>query len=110
MIELTEIAQTKLLEVRQVEPSRPVLRVFVRGRSCSGYAYGLALDEAAADDDAVFEQGGIRVAIDPLSAQFVEGARIDYVESSEGSGFIVTNERLSESGGGCGGGCTCGHG
>jgi iron-sulfur cluster assembly accessory protein len=112
MIELTEVAQTKLLEVRQMEPSRPVLRVFVRGRTCSGYAYGLALDEAAAEDDSIFEQGGIRVAIDPMSAQFVDGARIDYVETSEGSGFIVTNERLSEAGGGgCGsGGCACGKG
>lgn len=130
MIELTPTAQTKLLEVRDLEPARPVLRVFVRGRSCSGYVYGLALDEASADDDAVFEQGGIRVAIDPTSLQFVEGARIDYVESSEGAGFIVTNERFAEtdgggcscggSGGGCGGGggggcggggaCGCGHG
>jgi iron-sulfur cluster assembly accessory protein len=111
MIELTPVAQTKLLEVRDLEPSRQVLRVFVRGRTCSGYAYGLALDEATADDDAVFEQGGIRVAIDPLSVQFVDGARIDYVESSEGSGFIVTNERYVSEGGGCGsGGCACGKG
>ena len=109
MIELTDVAQTKLLEVRQMEPTRPVLRVFVRGRTCSGYAYGLALDEATAADDAVFEQGGIRVAIDRLSVRFVDGARIDYIESSEGSGFIVTNERFSEGAGGCGsGGCACG--
>jgi iron-sulfur cluster assembly accessory protein len=111
MIELTPVAQTKLLEVRDIEPSRQVLRVFVRGRTCSGYAYGLALDEATAEDDAVFEQGGIRVAIDPLSMEFVDGARIDYVESSEGSGFIVTNERYAAEGGGCGsGGCACGKG
>ncbi len=115
MVELTPTAQTKLLEVRDLEPGRQVLRVFVRGRSCSGYVYGLALDETAADDDAVFEQGGIRVAVDPMSVQFVDGARIDYIESSEGAGFIVTNDRLAEAdaGGGCGsggGGCACGHG
>ena len=107
MIELTPVAQAKLLEVRDIEPARQVLRVFVRGRTCSGYSYGLALDDKAADDDAVFEQGGIRVAIDPISAQFVDGARIDYIESSEGAGFIVTNETLS-GGGGCGGACSCG--
>jgi len=111
MIELTPVAQAKLLEVRQIEPARQVLRVFVRGRTCSGYSYGLALDEATAEGDSVFEQGGIRVAIDPMSAQYVDGARIDYIESSEGAGFIVTNETLSEGGGGgCGGGCSCGHG
>lgn len=111
VIELSDTAQAKLLEVRGIEPSRQVLRVFVRGKSCSGYVYGLALDDAAADDDAVFEQGGIRVAIDPVSKEFVDGARVDYVETSEGSGFIVTNDRLSEGGGGCGsgGGCSCGH-
>jgi iron-sulfur cluster assembly accessory protein len=113
MIELTPVAQAKLLEVRDIEPARQVLRVFVRGKTCSGYAYGLALDDAAASEDAVFEQGGIRVAIDPLSLQYVDGARIDYVETSEGSGFIVTNERLLETeggGGGCGAGCACGRG
>ena len=111
MIELTPVAQAKLLEVRQIEPARQVLRVFVRGRTCSGYSYGLALDEATAEGDSVFEQGGIRVAIDPMSAQYVDGARIDYIESSDGAGFIVTNETLSGGGGGgCGGGCSCGHG
>lgn len=121
MIELTPTAQTKLLEVRGLEPGRQILRVFVRGKSCSGYVYGLALDEGTSDEDAVFEQGGIRVAVDPTSFQFVDGARIDYVESSEGAGFIVTNERFAggecacggkgHGGGGCGGGgggCACG--
>lgn len=107
MIELTPTAQAKLLEVRDIEPARQVLRVFLRGRTCSGYSYGLALDDKAADDDSVFEQGGITVAVDPVSAEFVDGARIDYVESSEGAGFIVTNELVG--GGGCGGGCSCGH-
>lgn len=110
MIEVTETAQAKLLEVRDVDPGRPFLRVFVRGRTCSGYAYGLALDESAGADDAVFEQGGVRVAIDPLSLQFTDGARIDYVETPDGSGFVVTNDRVSGDGGGCGGGCSCGHG
>lgn len=126
MIELSPTAQTKLLEVRDLEPGRQVLRVFVRGKSCSGYVYGLALDEATSDEDAVFEQGGIRVAVDPTSFQYVDGARIDYVESAEGAGFIVTNERFAggececggkgHGGGGCGGGgcggggggCACG--
>lgn len=104
MVELTPTAQTKLLEVRDLEPARQVLRVFVRGKSCSGYVYGLALDENTADDDAVFEHGGIRVAVDPMSIEYVDGARIDYVESSEGAGFVVTNEKF----GGGGGGCACG--
>ena len=103
MIELTPTAQTKLHEVRDLEPARQVLRVFVRGRTCSGYAYGLALDESTSEEDAVFEQGGIRVAIDPMSMQYVDGARIDYVESAEGAGFVVTNEKF-----GGGGGCACG--
>ena len=113
MIELTPTAQTKLREVQDLEPARQILRVFVRGRSCSGYVYGLALDDNAAEDDAVFEQGGIRVAVDPMSFQYVDGARIDYIESSEGAGFIVTNDKVAEAGGGggCGsGGCACGKG
>ena len=109
MVELTPVALEKLNEVRGAAPERPILRVYVAGRSCSGYQYGLALDDAPSTDDTVFERGGITIAVDPVSAPYVEGATIDHVETSDGVGFTVRNERYA-SDGGCGsGGCACGN-
>lgn len=109
MVELTPVALEKLNEVRGMAPERPILRVYVVGRSCSGYQYGLALDDAPSAEDTVLERGGITIAIDPMSRPYVEGATIDHVETSEGAGFTVRNERYA-SGGGCGsGGCASGH-
>lgn len=101
MIELTPLAIEKLNELRGREPTSAVLRVYVRGRSCCGYAYGLAFDERASDDDAVVERDGIAVAIDPQSLPHVEGSTIDYVDALMGGGFTVRNPRI-------GGSCACG--
>lgn len=102
MIELTPAAAGKLKELRGDDPGRAYLRMWVAGRSCCGYQYSLAFDEKTESDDAVVESSGIPVAIDPQSAQFCEGAKIDYLDESNGpGGFVVTNEKL-------GGGCSCG--
>lgn len=101
MIEVTSVALEKLSEVRSLAPERQVLRVYVSGRSCCGVQYGLALADAPSADDTVVERDGITIAVDPMSLPFVEGATIDHVESSEGAGFTVRNDRLASEGGGC---------
>ena len=70
----------------------------------------MALDNEPRDDDSVAEFEGVRILVDPLSAQYVEGAQVDYVEGLMGQGFTVLNPNAQPaSGGGCGGGCSCGH-
>jgi len=102
VIELTPAAADKLRELRGDDPARAYLRMWVAGRSCCGYQYSLAFDEKTEAEDAVLETAGIPLAIDQESAQFCEGAKIDYLDESSGpGGFVVTNERF-------GGGCSCG--
>jgi iron-sulfur cluster assembly accessory protein len=110
MITMTEAASSKVKELLDSEGKQDhALRVFVRGMSCSGPAYGMALDDATRPDDQIEELFGIRVVVDPTSAQYVEGAEIDYVESLMGQGFTINNPNAAQSGGGgCGGGCSCG--
>ncbi len=110
-ITITENASAKVKELlEQQGKTDHALRVFVRGMSCSGPAYGMSLDNEPSPDDNVTELGGIKIVVDPMSAQYLEGAQVDFVDSLTGRGFTVTNPNVQvSSGGGCGGGCSCGH-
>lgn len=77
------------------------LRVFVAGGGCSGYQYGMALAQAAEEDDFVIEQGGVRLVVDPESAPLLKGAEIDYVDDIMKSGFTIFNPNATRS-------CACG--
>jgi iron-sulfur cluster assembly accessory protein len=108
-IEITPSAATKVRELLEESGKADhALRIFVRGMSCSGPAYGMALDNEPREDDSVTELNGVRILVDPLSAQYVEGAQVDFVDGLMGRGFTVSNPNFKSEGGGCGGGCSCG--
>lgn len=67
-----------------------------------GFTYRLGLDDTPSEADQVFEDHGLRIAIDPISARHLEGAQVDYVEGLEGTGFRVDNPNAL-------GTCPCGH-
>ncbi len=77
------------------------LRVFVTGGGCSGFQYGFSFDEAINEDDTIIENKGAALLVDPLSYQYLIGARIDYEEGLEGSRFVVNNPMASTT-------CGCG--
>ena len=110
MITITETASSKVKALLEQQGKTDyALRIFVRGMSCSGPAYGMALDNEPSPEDAMTDFDGIKIVIDPMSAQYLEGAEVDYVDGLMGQGFTVKNPNLQRSGGGCGGGCSCGH-
>jgi len=113
MIEITESAATKIKDLLEEQGKTDhALRIFVRGMSCSGPAYGMALDNEPRDDDNSLDFDGLKVLVDPLSAQYVEGAQVDWVDGLMGRGFTVVNptSQAQSGGGGRGsGGCSCGH-
>jgi iron-sulfur cluster insertion protein len=77
------------------------LRVFVTGGGCSGFQYGFTFDTEIAEDDAQVDQEGVRVLVDSLSYPYLDGANVDYLESLEGSKFVVSNPQASAT-------CGCG--
>jgi iron-sulfur cluster assembly accessory protein len=77
------------------------LRVSVLPGGCSGFTYGLDLETEVREDDEVIETNGLRVYVDPFSAQYLNGVTIDYVSSFQGSGFTFHNPNAT-------GGCGCG--
>ena len=100
----TAAAQLKnLISTQQSE--RPLgLRVFIQSGGCSGFSYGMGLDENEPQaDDHVIEAGdGLRVYIDAYSGQYLDGAEIDYVDQMMGGGFTIQNPNAVRT-------CGCGH-
>ena len=91
----------KFMAQEGVDPAVGGLRVSVQPGGCSGFKYGLLIEDAAADDDLVVDQGEYKVFVDPFSAQYISGVVIDYVTSMQGSGFTFKNPVAT-------GGCGCG--
>jgi iron-sulfur cluster assembly protein len=77
------------------------LRVGVLPGGCSGFQYGLNIEDEAAEDDLVVDSNGMRLFVDPFSMQYLGGVEIDYVTTFQGSGFTFNNPNSS-------GGCGCG--
>ncbi|NOX30742.1 MAG: iron-sulfur cluster insertion protein ErpA [Actinobacteria bacterium] len=102
MITLTEVATGKVDELVKAEGDEALaLRVAVRPGGCSGYTYEMFFDTEFADDDIVTEYGTVRVVSDPMSAQLLEGATLDFADGLMGSGFSIDNPNAQRS-------CGCG--
>ncbi len=102
LVTITDAAVEKakaLLEARDLPEG--ALRVFVAGGGCSGYQYGMALARSTEEDDLVLDESGVRIVIDPESAQYLDGAEIDYVDEVMKSGFSIYNPNAMKS-------CACG--
>ena len=91
----------KFMDAEGVSYEQGGLRVSVQPGGCSGFKYGLLIEDQAADDDLIVEQGEFKVFVDPFSAQYINGVTIDYVSSMQGSGFTFKNPNAT-------GGCGCG--
>ena len=102
-VTLTQAAldQLRQLIAKQEEPD-VALRVFVTPGGCSGFNYGMALDNVVQDDDVVLEQDGVKIIVDEYSMGYITGAEVDYVDSLMGAGFTVLNPNAVSS-------CSCGH-
>ena len=84
-----------------LSPETAGLRIAVLPGGCSGFQYGLNLEEEAREDDEVCESHGIKLYIDPFSSQYLAGTEIGYSSTFQGSGFTFSNPKSS-------GGCGCG--
>lgn len=67
------------------------LRVYVSGMSCSGFQYGMALEENTQSEDFVFNFDNLSIVIDDVSITYMNGATIDYFEDQNGGGFKISN-------------------
>jgi iron-sulfur cluster assembly accessory protein len=104
MIHVTETAAEKINELLAEENKLGSgLRVFVQGGGCSGFQYGLMIDEGMGDaeSDQVFEVNGIRLLVDPISLRYLQNAEVDFVDNHMGGGFTIKNPNAKST-------CGCG--
>ena len=102
LVSLTDAAATKLRELTAEEANPAIgLRVYVYSGGCSGYRYGMMLEDAPTAEDNVLSANGVRVYIDNNSVPLMKGSEIDYVDTLMGAGFTVNNPN-AVSGCGCG--------
>ncbi|MDA8362204.1 MAG: iron-sulfur cluster assembly accessory protein [Gammaproteobacteria bacterium] len=113
VIRVTATAREKLTEIVLSGAADGVtgVRVYVAGGGCSGLAYGMGLAEAPGPLDATWSAGDLKIFIDAVALNYLEGAEIDYVEDDEPR-FLFRNVFARSGGGGacggCGGGGGCG--
>ena len=92
VVSLTDAAVGKLLELTKEETNPDVgLRVYVYSGGCSGFRYGMMLEDAPTAEDRILEANGVRVYVDGKSVDLLQGSEIDYVDTLMGAGFTVNN-------------------
>ena len=104
MINVTPLAAEKINELLAEEDKPGAgLRVFVQGGGCSGFQYGLMIEEngATPDADKVIESNGVTLYVDPISARYLKGAEVDFLDNMAGGGFTIRNPNAKTA---CGGG------
>ena len=101
-IVLTDTAASKVKSLLEQEGRDDLaLRVAVQPGGCSGLRYQLFFDERTLDGDVVTDFGGVGVVVDRMSAPYLGGASIDFVDTIEKQGFTIDNPNA-------GGSCACG--
>jgi iron-sulfur cluster assembly protein len=92
VLSLSDAAATKLRELTKEETNPNIgLRVYVYSGGCSGFRYGMMLEDQPTPEDNVLHVNGTKVYVDGQSIPLLKGSEIDYVDTLMGAGFTVNN-------------------
>jgi iron-sulfur cluster assembly accessory protein len=92
VVSLTDAAASKLQELTKEEANPDIgLRVYVYSGGCSGFRYGMMLEDAPTPEDNILNANGIKVYVDGQNIDLLKGSQIDYVDTLMGAGFTVNN-------------------
>ncbi|KHK89617.1 iron-sulfur cluster insertion protein ErpA [Novosphingobium malaysiense] len=100
-ITLSPSAAARVAAIAEKQGKPAILRLSVEGGGCSGFQYKFGLADAPDCDDLVAETDGVRLVVDPMSLDLVDGCVVDFVESLGGAAFRVENPNAAA-------GCGCG--
>ncbi|HYE31635.1 MAG TPA: iron-sulfur cluster assembly accessory protein [Methylomirabilota bacterium] len=100
VVTLTDAAASHVKEMLAKEGPGKGLRLFIEEGGCSGMSYGMVFDEKR-DGDHALDFHGVAVLVDDVSANYMRGSVVDYVDALTGGGFKITNPNAKQS-------CGCG--
>jgi iron-sulfur cluster insertion protein len=99
---LTNTAADKIRGLLESEDNSALnLRIFVSGGGCSGFQYGFTFDDEIKDNDEVVDSHGVKLLVDQMSLELIDGAEVDYQSSVNGESFVIRNPNAGSS-------CGCG--
>jgi iron-sulfur cluster insertion protein len=99
---LTDAAADKIAGLLENEDNSALnLRIFVSGGGCSGFQYGFTFDDEIKESDEVVDSHGVKLLVDPMSLELINGAEVDYQSSVNGESFVIRNPNAGSS-------CGCG--
>ena len=99
---LTDVAVSKVRSLLEAEGRTDLsLRIAVQPGGCSGLRYQLYFDDRELDGDIATEYGDVKVVTDKMSAPYLGGASIDFVDTIEKQGFTIDNPNAQNT-------CACG--
>lgn len=103
MITVSENAKRHALELIKQEnrPEGTFIRVGVDGGGCSGLSYKLEFDNEVKEGDQIFEDKGIKIAVDKKSFLYLVGTELDFIGGLNGKGFVFNNPNAART-------CGCG--
>ena len=102
IIEVTPNALLQLKEALANEKDSNVgIRIGIAGGGCSGYIWVLDIEDSPSENDFRFDYDGVKIYIDPMSAPYVKGTKLDYLSTLMASGFAFSNESIKKQ-------CGCG--
>lgn len=101
--DVSQSAALRISELLKNEPgSKIAIRVAVDSGGCSGFMYDYNLIDKVNDDDFVLEKYGVKIAIDPLSQQFLEKCKLEFIEELGSAYFQISNPNATAK-------CGCGN-
>jgi iron-sulfur cluster assembly protein len=89
------------MELDGYNPSKDFIRVGVKSGGCSGLSYELKFDKSTSDNDKIFENNGIKIAVDKKSFLYLIGTTLEYQGGLNGKGFVFRNPNANRT-------CGCG--
>ena len=100
-ISVSDAAASRIAKILSKESGKSALRVSVEGGGCSGFSYKFDLADTVDASDIVIEKNNVKVLIDPVSVEYMDGSEIDFVDNLMGQSFQIKNPLATAS-------CGCG--
>jgi len=104
MIKVSDTAKSKIISLMTddgYDASLDYVRVGVKSGGCSGLSYDLKFDKDAHENDKVFIDNDIKIAVEKKSFLYLAGTILEFSGGLNGKGFVFNNPNANRT-------CGCG--